>query len=288
MGTFQPTSFSVSSGKLMDEDIPINISTQNQCRVLYRDGSYYTYTAPQANFYHSVASIVQYDNIGVLANVDNNSFVAYWIFGTNDTSTPIYSIMGQRQDNTLSLSQINNTYEGLVLLDLPFQEMKVLYRVILRRSGTSVTISDVLDLRSVSNLPSGTYVATNHAQLSGLNTSGHPAAVIEENINRRFVSDIEKTYWNAKASTDLATTSTNGLMSSTDKTKLDGVEIGANNYIHPTQSAITSDNSNGTVIQDISINTLGHVTSVGTANLDSRYYTETETNTLLNSKANLS
>ena len=31
----------------------------------------------------------------------------------------------------------------------------------------------------------------------------------------------------------VATTSTNGLMSSTDKTKLDGIDVGANNYTHP-------------------------------------------------------
>lgn len=37
-----------------------------------------------------------------------------------------------------------------------------------------------------------------------------------------------------KASTDVATTSVAGLMSASDKTKLDGVASGANNYVHPT------------------------------------------------------
>lgn len=44
-----------------------------------------------------------------------------------------------------------------------------------------------------------------------------------------------------------ATTSVNGLMSSTDKTKLDGIATGANNYIHPANhpaSIITQDASN--------------------------------------------
>lgn len=49
-----------------------------------------------------------------------------------------------------------------------------------------------------------------------------------------------------------------------------------NNYVHPTQSAIASDNSNGVVIQNINVDNLGHTTSVGTVNLDNRYYTETE------------
>lgn len=41
-------------------------------------------------------------------------------------------------------------------------------------------------------------------------------------------SATEKAYWNAKASTDIATKSANGLMSSIDKSKLDGIESGAN------------------------------------------------------------
>ena len=43
-----------------------------------------------------------------------------------------------------------------------------------------------------------------------------------------------------------------------------------------TSSASSVNNSNGTVIQDITIDTHGHVTALGSANLDDRYYTETE------------
>lgn len=39
---------------------------------------------------------------------------------------------------------------------------------------------------------------------------------------------------NTKATKDVATTSANGLMSSADKTKLDGIATGANKYTHPT------------------------------------------------------
>ena len=35
-------------------------------------------------------------------------------------------------------------------------------------------------------------------------------------------------------------------------------------------------NSNGTVIQDITLDTYGHITGITSANLDGRYYTETE------------
>ena len=35
-------------------------------------------------------------------------------------------------------------------------------------------------------------------------------------------------------------------------------------------------NSNGTVIQDITLDTYGHITGIASTNLDGRYYTETE------------
>ena len=41
-----------------------------------------------------------------------------------------------------------------------------------------------------------------------------------------------------------------------------------------TQSSVN--NSNGTVIQDITLDGFGHITAIGSANLDDRYYTETE------------
>lgn len=43
----------------------------------------------------------------------------------------------------------------------------------------------------------------------------------------KHITAAERTLWNAKASTDTATNAVNGLMSSTDKTKLDGIAAGA-------------------------------------------------------------
>lgn len=66
---------------------------------------------------------------------------------------------------------------------------------------------------------------------SGANNYTHPtthlASIITEDTTRRFVTDSEKAAWNAKASSAVATTSANGLMSSADKTKLDGITAGA-------------------------------------------------------------
>lgn len=46
-------------------------------------------------------------------------------------------------------------------------------------------------------------------------------------------------------------------------TKLNGIEAGANKYIHPTHTAVTIASANGRVLGNISVDSLGHVTSVG-------------------------
>ena len=46
-------------------------------------------------------------------------------------------------------------------------------------------------------------------------------------------------------------------------TKLNGIEEGANKYIHPTYSAVTIASADGRVLGNISVDSLGHVTSVG-------------------------
>ena len=52
------------------------------------------------------------------------------------------------------------------------------------------------------------------------------AADITQDTTHRFVTDTEKTTWNGKASTAVATQSANGLMSAADKKKLDDLTDG--------------------------------------------------------------
>ena len=67
-----------------------------------------------------------------------------------------------------------------------------------------------------------------------IHPSSHPANIITEDSTHRFVTDTDKTTWNNKASTSVVTTTSNGLMIASDKSKLDGIATGANNYVHPT------------------------------------------------------
>lgn len=62
----------------------------------------------------------------------------------------------------------------------------------------------------------------------------HPPTIIAQTSTGRFVSDAEKSTWNAKAGTSVATTSSNGLMASADKSKLNGINSGA--QVNPTIS----------------------------------------------------
>ena len=66
--------------------------------------------------------------------------------------------------------------------------------------------------------------------------NSHPATMIVEDTTHRFVTDTEKSTWNAKATTATVTQTTNGLMSLEDKKKLDGIAENANKYIHPNDS----------------------------------------------------
>ncbi|ANY67744.1 hypothetical protein BBD42_15675 [Paenibacillus sp. BIHB 4019] len=76
--------------------------------------------------------------------------------------------------------------------------------------------------------------------------STHPPSIIVQDAGNRFVTDAERTTWNAKASTAVASAAVNGLMSATDKTKLDGIMAGAA-YVAGTY---TGDN---TALRDIAL-----------------------------------
>ena len=71
-------------------------------------------------------------------------------------------------------------------------------------------------------------------------------AQLTADATHRLVTDSEKKTWGDKAEKTTATTSADGLMSKADKSKLDGVAAGANNYQHPAShpaSMITQDAS---------------------------------------------
>jgi len=170
--TADDTTFSISTGEWYDEEIEyIAAAPITTCRVLYRASGNWAFGAAGTLYYYASGGNVYYDNAGTITPADSNKYVAYWLFVTPDTTNPIWVLMGQRQDTTLADARINNTYASLSLGTLPSPEMKLLYRVILRNDATP--FEEIQDYRNVSNLPSGTYVATDHGLLTGLTDDDH-------------------------------------------------------------------------------------------------------------------
>lgn len=123
--------------------------------------------------------------------------------------------------------------------------------------SSTVTTSLGLKVDKVAGkgLSTNDYTTAEQTKLAGIATganlythpANHPASVITQDTGNRFVTDAEKTTWNAKASTAVVTTTTNGLMAFADLVKLNGIATNANNYTHPASHApsiITQDATN--------------------------------------------
>lgn len=111
--------------------------------------------------------------------------------------------------------------------------------------------------------------------------SSHAATMITEDSSHRFVTDAEKSAWNAKASTSAATTSSNGLMTSAMVTKLNGIADNANNYSHPTNSGNKHIPSGGSSGQFLGYSADGTAAWVNNPNTDYRVKTTAAATTKL-------
>ena len=95
---------------------------------------------------------------------------------------------------------------------------------------------------------SGNDIKTTYATKSELSTHTSDTTV--------HITAAERTAWNAKASTSVATTSANGLMSKTDKSKLDGISSGANKADVSYASKKLTKTINGTTTDVVAASTI--------------------------------
>ena len=138
-----------------------------QIPVYYRSGAsaWRKYSAGDFPFYdNSGGDNVHYNsysapNWASSAASSSAKYIAMWIFGTNDISEPVIAIMGQIESNTLNAAKDANTLETLDFGTLPFSEMKILYRLIFKSNSTWAHTEE---MRSVNNVPGGTYVPLTH------------------------------------------------------------------------------------------------------------------------------
>ena len=119
-----------------------------------------------------------------------------------------------------------------------------LYKVTVDATGhvsaaTAVTKSDITGL-GIPSSDTNTWIALKGATTSAAGTAGYVPAPAAGAANRYLRSDGT---WTVPPDTNttysVATTSANGLMSSADKSKLDGIAAGANKYTLPTASSST-------------------------------------------------
>ena len=141
------------------------------------------------------------------------------------------------------------------------QKSSGLYKITVDGSGhvsgaTAVTKSDITDL-GIPSQDTNTWIALKGATSSAAGTAGYAPAPSAGASNRYLRSDGT---WAVPPDTNttysVATTSKDGLMSSEDKTKLDGIASGANKYTHPSYTARNAG------FYKITVNNQGHVTAV--------------------------
>jgi hypothetical protein len=174
-----------------------------------------------------------------------------------DTGNP--SLGGSAiQPRVFRWAVVNNTYElmtgatasvngrpGLVPQPLIANQLQFL-----RGDGTWQAANNYVHPTQTAITANATDNGVNVIDSVTVNTAGHVTAVGTRDLS-------------------VATTSAAGVMSAADKTKLDGIATSANNYVHPTQTAIDVNAAdNGVAVIDrVQVNAAGHVTAVSTRNL---------------------
>lgn len=280
-GTFGNTTFNIASGNYWDEDIRYSIGAQTTCNILYYNGaSDWEWDLASTAYYKAIAGVLQYDNGTTLTSVTNSYYTAVWVFAGNDYTTPIYIVIGQREDATLDAARNNNTYGSLNLGTLPSKEMKLLYRVILQNVAGTATYVETQDLRRVPNFSTGTFIALSHSTLSdlGWGISGHTGTVSSFagfNASGIATTYTESNYLLAAGTRDLTgdwTIATNNItltagtltankLVSTElefngNITIDAINVAANSTVYIT-------NSNGTYVANLNVE--GTITSTSTS-----------------------
>ena len=195
---------SVGAGTIYDEDLKVQITSgvgaslfeqdlalPAKIPVWYLDGSGPVWRKKTANTYPLLEGTarIKYNQYSapnwLQTDISTNSnYAAVWIFATNGASEPVIAILGQREDTTLNNAKDNNTLDGLNLAGIFLQEMKIIARLIFQTSTAygnipKARLRDILDLRDVTNFPSGTFVATSHNSLAGRDQSpAHPSSAL--------------------------------------------------------------------------------------------------------------
>ena len=92
----------------------------------------------------------------------------------------------------------------------------------------SINLDGLMSKADKVKLNSIEYYANNY-----VHPEKHDPSIIAQDEEHRFVTDEQIMNWNNKSGSETATPESSGTMSAEDKKKLDSIEFGANNYVHP-------------------------------------------------------
>lgn len=178
------------------------------------------------------------------ADVDNNKYATTWILATNNINYPIIGIIGQSQNDSLGDAEAI-AFSSLTLPNFPVVELRPLYKLIFKATDAATNVphailNSVLDLRSLSSIPSTTAVnASDHGNLSGLGDDDHLQYV--HTTNARTISANHQFSGNITFS---------GTVNLPDQVGLVGASYGS-----------------ATAIPVITVNTDGLITAISTASI---------------------
>lgn len=211
------------SGGTLTGSLIVGDGTDRLVRLLTYDGSGFLQLGAQ----DKGTGVISSYNDGTLTNLDIKS-----------VNTKLYGSLSPSTTNTFTLGtsslKWNNVYSTTFTGSL---------------SGNSSSASKVNN-NLIMKIKSGT---TEGTDLYTFNGSAGKTLDIVQGSNVTLTAAAGKLTISATNTTyGLASSSSNGLMSASDKTKLDGISAGANNYTHPTSSGnkhIPSGGSSGQILR---------------------------------------
>ena len=183
----------------------------------------------------------------------------------NATSDKVYINVG----NLIEYVTSGSTADDQIQIEID-NEYKV--TAILKNSSVTKEQLDTNLQNELNSKVNAEYVEQNGSKITKILVNGVEQTINEKSVNldvptnsefnthinnsNIHITSEERTKWNNKASTSVVTTTSNGLMIASDKSKLDGIATGANNYVHPTShpASIIVEDSTHRFVTDIEKN----------------------------------
>lgn len=171
---------------------------------------------------------------------------------TNKPEIPIIDVNKSYVDSKLlekvnhgTVYTIDETYNKYEIQDVVSQaitsELGDL-SIYAKQENVNSSLENKVDKVIGKGLSSNDYSNEDKEKVKTFVTYVHP-----NDANTRHISDAERLYWNDKADNRTVNSSSNGLMTPAQKSKLDGIDSYANNYTHPSThlaSIILQDKNN--------------------------------------------